>query len=112
MAEVQATLDRSVAAGLLELRPLPAVGGSQTVGAQLDAVDLQRPLSPHVAAAVRAALLTHKVLVVRGQELTHAQHVAFAQSFGEVTIGHIALRTPTNAVAGHPEVFGLKRDGI
>ncbi|MFD1560862.1 TauD/TfdA dioxygenase family protein [Paraburkholderia silviterrae] len=50
-------------------------------------------------AAIKAALLEHKVLFLRDQKITRAEHVAFARRFGELE-GH--------PVAGsHPEHPGL-----
>lgn len=49
-----------------------------TIGAQVTGVDLTGTLTLDMAAEIRAALVRHKVLVFRGQELTPTSHRAFA----------------------------------
>ena len=44
------------------------------------------------ATALRMALLVHKMIFVRGQEMTHRQHVAVAEALGQPTLGHPSLR--------------------
>ena len=78
------------------------------IGAQIDGVDLTRPLSPAAVAAIREALLKWKVVFFRDQHLTHAQHVAFGRQFGEPTIGHPVF----GYVEGHPEVYSVGRDRL
>jgi len=55
-----------------------------TLGASVRGVDLRRPIGAELRAELEAALLEWKVLVLRDQELTHAQHLAFAECFGPV----------------------------
>ncbi|HWT38482.1 MAG TPA: TauD/TfdA family dioxygenase, partial [Paraburkholderia sp.] len=45
-------------------------------------------------AEIRAALLQHRVLFLRGQEITRAEHVAFARRFGELEDHPIAGSDP------------------
>jgi alpha-ketoglutarate-dependent taurine dioxygenase len=94
--------------------PLPASYGPEPakIGAEVAGVDLRGRLQPGVTAALRAALLVHKVLVFKGQPLTHAQHVAVAEAFGSPTVGHVFLREPQYLVDGAPEVFQLSRQGV
>ena len=108
LQEQQQQLDSAVADGVLSLQAL----GLTPIGAEVSGVHLQGVLPPRLSEALRAALNVHKVLVLRGQRLDHTQHVALARSFGQVTIGHVALRSPQNAVSGHPEVFALVREGV
>ena len=68
-------LDR--ADGIIGIRPL-----QPTIGAEIDGVDLSRPLSPEQRDAIRAALLRYKVIFFRDQPLTNDQHAAFAGAFG------------------------------
>ena len=58
------------------------------IGAEIEAPDLSRPLSPEVVDEIRAALLKWKVVFFRDQPLSHAEHVALASAFGAPTIGH------------------------
>jgi len=74
-------------------------------GAEITGVDLKQPLSPQTVAEIRAALLKWKVVFFRGQNLDHAQHVAFTRQFGTPTIGHV--------VFGHedayPEIYSVAK---
>ncbi len=53
-----------------------------TIGAEISGVDLSRPLSPAVRDAIRAAVVRHKVVFFRDQQLDNDQHAAFAAQFG------------------------------
>jgi taurine dioxygenase len=53
------------------------------LGAEIEGVDLSRPLEAATIAALRRALLEHLVLFFRGQKLTPQQQLAFARAFGE-----------------------------
>ncbi|MDH4400061.1 MAG: TauD/TfdA family dioxygenase [Burkholderiaceae bacterium] len=50
--------------------------------AEIGDVDLSLPLSDEDRAAIKAAFFKYSVLVFPGQELTSAQHIAFAEVFG------------------------------
>lgn len=55
------------------------------IGAELRGLRLGGDLPSAVFAALKAALLRHKVLFIRGQQhLDHAQHEAFGRLFGEL----------------------------
>lgn len=55
------------------------------IGAQLSNVDLGvASRDPALAAEIRALLLQHRVLFFRDQDITRAEHVAFARHFGEL----------------------------
>ncbi|WP_433607148.1 TauD/TfdA dioxygenase family protein [Dactylosporangium sp. CA-139114] len=58
------------------------------IGARIDGVDASRPLSEADIATVRRALLDHKVVFLRDQELDYDSQVRFVQQFGELTLGH------------------------
>lgn len=57
------------------------------IGAQLDGVDL-RTISDAQVQQIREALVQYKVLFVRGQDLTDADHIRFGNRLGTVTAGH------------------------
>jgi taurine dioxygenase len=80
----------------LDLRRL-----SGTIGAEITGLDLHRPLDRATTAAVRRALVEHKVLFFPGQYLGPAEHVAFARQFGPLTPAHPVVP----GLAGHPEIF-------
>lgn len=73
------------------------------LGAVVDGVTLEPGLSDADVAAIRAALLEHKVLFFRGQRLDAAEMTKVGSRFGEPTPAH-----PVEpAVEGHPEVLAL-----
>ncbi|GAC70388.1 TauD/TfdA dioxygenase family protein [Gordonia soli] len=58
------------------------------IGAHVQGVDLTQPVSAIDSAALVDALHRHKVLFFRDQEIGHAEHIAFARTFGPVTASH------------------------
>jgi alpha-ketoglutarate-dependent 2,4-dichlorophenoxyacetate dioxygenase len=70
------------------------------IGAELHALDL-RELDDEMFPRLRAALLEHGVLVLRGQTLDDARHVALARRFGVLE----ALGRETGAQ--HPELIPI-----
>ena len=74
------------------------IGGR--LGAQVLGVDL-RDLSDEIFAEIRSALLEHKVLAFRGQELTDEDQLAFASRFGPLTGAHPTVPS----VDGAPQVL-------
>jgi taurine dioxygenase len=57
---------------------------SGALGAEIGNVDLAKELGDDIIAEIRSALLEHKVIFFRDQDITPAQHLAFAKRFGEV----------------------------
>ena len=53
-----------------------------TIGAEIEGVDLSRPISDATRDAIKAAILKHKVVFFRDQSLTDEQQAAFASRFG------------------------------
>jgi len=80
----------------LRLRPLTPLLGADVTG-----LDLRRPLDFATQAAIRAALLKHKVLVFRDQAINDAQQIAFSRTFGRVTPAH-PIR---NGLVDTPEIM-------
>ena len=68
---------QSQVSGDIVVRPL-----EPTIGAEISGVDLRQPLSDAVRDQIRAALLRHKVIFFRDQDLTPEQHSLFAARFG------------------------------
>lgn len=81
----------------LEIKPL-----SPHIGAVIGGVDLRAPLSGTLRDALYQALLDHKVIFFRDQDLTADQHIAFARCFGELEIHPF---TPNSE--DHPEIIQL-----
>ncbi|MGE0044719.1 MAG: TauD/TfdA dioxygenase family protein, partial [Hyphomonadaceae bacterium] len=73
------------------------------LGAEISGVDLREELSPAQVAAIRAALLKHKVIVFRDQDISHADHVRFGRYLGELE-GHPVTKT----VPGFPEILYIE----
>ncbi|WP_457096810.1 TauD/TfdA dioxygenase family protein [Lysobacter sp. P5_B9] len=65
------------------------------IGAELSGVDLADAIHDDgLFQALRALLVRHKVLFLRGQDITRAQHVAFARRFGALEDHPVAGSDP------------------
>jgi taurine dioxygenase len=84
----------------LTLRPL-----SPTVGAEIAGVDLARTLDDATLAELRRALLEYKVILLRDQDVTTEQHLAFARRFGALETHPFAPHKE-----GYPEVLLLEKN--
>jgi taurine dioxygenase len=56
------------------------------LGAEVHGLNLKNGMDPDTFRAFEAALIEHKVLVVRDQNLTTAEHVAISRLFGELEV--------------------------
>ncbi len=68
----------------------------------MTAIDLNDALDDDTVAALRQALVQHKVLVFRDQDITPAAHVALARRFGELEVHPVFPHHPD-----HPELVLL-----
>lgn len=84
----------------INVRPL-----SIHIGAEIDGVDLTRPLSPEAVQDIRAALVKWKVVFFREQQLDHQQHIEFARQFGELTPGHVVFGGDDQ----YPEIYSVAK---
>jgi taurine dioxygenase len=57
-----------------------------SLGAEIHDLDLKAPVAEATFKAFEAALVEHKVLVLRDQHLTTEQHVRFSRMFGELEV--------------------------
>ena len=65
------------------------------IGAELAGVNLADAIDDDgLFAEIRAALLTHRVLFLRDQDISRAEHVAFARRFGELEDHPVAGSDP------------------
>jgi len=64
------------------------------IGAEITGVDTGTELSDDTIAQIRQALLDHKVVFLRGQNLDYQRQVAFAERLGPLTLGHPTLSSP------------------
>jgi taurine dioxygenase len=79
----------------VRIRPL-----TEHIGAEIDNVDLARPITPAEFQDINDALVAHSVLVFRDQDLPPRMHVDFSARFGRL-VGHIVRRF---SVEDFPEV--------
>ncbi len=75
------------------------------IGAEIGGVDLTQPLPEEQVRDIRAALLKWRVVFFRGQHMNHAQHVAFARNFGELTPGHAVYGSDPD----YPEIYSIAK---
>jgi alpha-ketoglutarate-dependent taurine dioxygenase len=88
------------------MAPVEVVPLTTALGAEVSGVVLAPALDGDTVAALRRALLRHKVLFFRGQSLDPASLTGLARLFGEPTEAH-----PVEpSVEGHPEVLALDAD--
>lgn len=82
----------AVVRGRLRAEPLTCAIGAELFNVNLG--DASR--DDALFAEIRALLLTHKVLFLRNQDITRAEHVAFARRFGELEDHPVAGSDPDN----------------
>lgn len=95
----------SQAARAAETAPFSIAPLTPTIGAEISGVDLSKPMSAGLLAALRQALLDWKVIFFRDQDITTEQHLAFARQFGELEVHPFAPQKP-----GYPEVLAITHD--
>ena len=82
--------------------PIEIVARGATLGAEIVGADLSRAMDDETFDAIHGALIAHKVIYFRDQDITPGQQIAFGQRFGEVTVHPIVPH-----LADHPEVIVL-----
>jgi len=82
-----------------------------TIGAEISGVDLRQPLAPAVRDAIRAAVLTHKVVFFRDQSIDRAQQEAFAKQFGPLYAHPTTERPEESLAAVHHITPDVQRTG-
>lgn len=85
---------------VIKAKPLTA-----TVGAEIEGVDLSKPLDRQAFTEVHDALKQYCVIFFRDQELDHESHKSFGRLFGELHV-HPAIPGPE----GHPEILPIHTD--
>src|ERR1700761_9482542 len=83
----------------IQAKPLAAA-----MGAEISGVDVAR-LTDAQREEIRHALFRHKMIFLRGQKLTHADHEAFSLRFGR-----FAEDAYTTGVPGHRDVHPLIKE--
>ncbi|MFQ6143887.1 TauD/TfdA family dioxygenase [Streptomyces seoulensis] len=79
----------------------PAAG---RIGAEIEGVDISRPLDAEQIRTIQQALDEWKVVIFRNQRLDHATQTAFGRQFGELTYGHPHHEPPKDA----PEIYTIQ----
>jgi len=72
------------------------------IGAEIEGVDISRPLTEEAISAIQRALDEWKVVFFRNQRLDHASQIAFGRQFGELTYANPHDDTPPE---GAPEIY-------
>jgi len=91
--------------------PIPTRAGLQFrrlsphLGAEVEGLDITRPLTPEQVSTLRAALGEHGVLFFRGQRFDHDSQKRFGRSFGP-----LAIHPNTPGPEGHPEILPIHAD--
>lgn len=83
----------------IEVRPLTG-----HLGAEIEGVQLEKPVDDRTFETIRGALLDHGVVVLRDQQLGHPEHVALARRFGEPEVHPIAI-----GMEAHPEMLRVHK---
>jgi len=75
------------------------------IGAEIQGVDLAKPLSNHQMDEIHRALAENSVIFFRGQHMSQEQHLSFGRNFGELHIHPAAPHAP-----GHKELMIIHAD--
>ena len=78
---------------------------SPIIGAEIEGVDLSKPLSNAQFDDIHSAFLRHHVIFFRGQTLTPDQHITFGKRFGTLNI-HPYVK----GMAGYPEILEIIKE--
>jgi taurine dioxygenase len=84
----------------IEVNPL-----SPVIGAEIEGVDISKPLGNQTFREVHDALMEHQVIFFRDQEMNWDEHKAFGRMFGELHI-HPSAPKPK----GHSEILVIHAD--
>lgn len=78
----------------------------RTFFAEVVGLDLRRPLDEEDFARLHRAHLEHGVIVLRDQQITPEQHIAFSRRFGPLQVHSMSQFN----LAGHPEILMVSND--
>jgi len=76
---------------------------SPKIGVEIAGIDLSQPLDEATFAEIRRLLNEHSLIAIRSQNLSEAEHVAFARRFGQLQI-HVLKQFLTTP---YPELYVL-----
>jgi alpha-ketoglutarate-dependent taurine dioxygenase len=105
-------VDKPLNPKTLSIQPLNPV-----IGAEIEGVDLSKPMADEQFAEVRAALNAHHVLIFRDQTLNREDHKRFGRMFGRLHVHpyHAKKVAPEHAanrggVGDDPEILVVRAD--
>jgi alpha-ketoglutarate-dependent taurine dioxygenase len=78
---------------------------SPVIGAEISGVDLSQPLSDQTFQEIHDALMKHRVVFFRNQDLTLNQHKDFGRHFGELHV-HPAAPEPQRPLRSDKRACG------
>ena len=81
-----------------------------TLGAEVSGISLSDDIDEQAVEALSAALVEHKVLFFRNQNLTTAQHLAFGRKFGPLEVHPFTQLKSFRTVADHPEIIVVESE--
>jgi taurine dioxygenase len=81
MPAAGSTASRKQTLPAIKVRPLNGF-----IGAEIEGIDLRRPLTPDQFQIVHDAFVQYEVIVLRGQDITVDRQMAFGALFGELSI--------------------------
>lgn len=84
----------------IDVRPV-----SPHTGAEIHGVDLRFPLEEQTYLEMRHALNRYGVIFFRDQDISHAQHLAFAERFGEIDLSSFLKHPP-----GFPMIGEVRKE--
>src|ERR1700756_110109 len=85
-------MENAIGGALMRVEQLTCAIGAEIIGVKLaDAIH-----DDGLFATLRGLLLRHRVLFLRDQDFTRAEHVAFARRFGELEDHPVAGSDPEN----------------
>jgi taurine dioxygenase len=91
---------------------------SPSAGAEITGIDLREPVGDNQFAAIRQAWNdADGLLVIRDQDISPEQHIAFSRRFGELQRGEITAGSLLSQyyLPGHPEIYRVsnkKQNGM
>src|SRR5262245_1634480 len=91
MAAAGSTASRKTAPETITVRPINGF-----IGAEIEGVDLRQPLNADAFKTVHDALVAYEVIVLRDQDITVDQQMAFGALFGELSIHPSRPISPTS----------------
>lgn len=77
------------------------------IGVEVSGFDINKPISDELAAELKALWYEHAVLLIRGQEITPENQIAFSRVFGPLEMHPLKATTSDK----NPELFVLENGG-